>query len=111
MERTKLDGNEHVRSNVSDQSQIVSFLDRVGVQVRETSLGGECVRFSKITYSTSGEHITVIAVQTTSLLGDRTGGNVQDTGQEFSSNLEPSCNFPEEIRTCQESSASNPESR
>ena len=96
---------------MSDQSQIMSFLDRMGVQVRETSLEVSVLVSRKIAYSTSGKHITVIAIQATSLLGDRTGSNVQDTGEEFSSDLKPIGNFVDENHTCRESSASNPESK
>lgn len=40
-------------------------------------------------HATGREHITVIAVQTTSLFCNRAGGNVEHTGKEFSRDLEP----------------------
>lgn len=46
-----------------------------------------------MTYSTSSENITIIAIQATSLLGHRTGGNVEDTGKKLSNDLKPSCNI------------------
>ena len=70
-----------------DKGEIVSFLDRVGVQVSETGL--YIIKGQKTTYTTSTKNITVITVQTTSLLGHRTGSNVNNTGKKFTRNLKP----------------------
>lgn len=40
-------------------------------------------------YAASGEDIAVIAVQAARLLGNRPAGNVDDTGKQLASNLEP----------------------
>ena len=71
---------------MSDQGKIVGFLDRVRVQVTETSLQ---VMFDPNTYTTSSENIAVIAIQTTSLLSNRTRSNMDDTREKFTGNLKP----------------------
>ena len=66
-------GRSAIRSEVGHQSEIVSLLDVVRGQVGETS-------------ETGGEDITVVAVQAGTALGDGTGGDVDDTGEEFTTN-------------------------
>ena len=78
---------KNIRSNVGNEGKIVSFLDGVGVEVSETGLYSNGIK--QKAYTTSGKNIAVITVQTTSLLGDRTGSDVDDTGKKFTSNLKP----------------------
>ena len=78
---------KNIRSNVGNEGKIVSFLDGVGVEVSETGLYSNGIK--QKAYTTSGKNIAVITVQTTSLLGHRTGSNVDNTGKKFTRNLKP----------------------
>ena len=62
------------------------LLHRVRRQVGEAGLR---VTPLESAYAASGEDIAVIAVQAARLLGNRPAGNVDDTGKELASNLEP----------------------
>ena len=71
---------------MSNQSKIMSFLDRMRGQVAETSL---IIKNEYNKYTTSCKNIAVIAIQTTSLFSNGTRSNVNDTREKFTSNLKP----------------------
>ena len=75
-----------VRREMGNESKIVSFLDRVGRQVGETSLY-ELEIHQQLSYSTGLENITIIAIQASSHSGNGTAGDVDNTGKKFARNL------------------------
>ena len=93
-----------VRREMGNESKIVSFLDRVGRQVGETSLY-ELEIHQQLSYSTGLENITVIAIQASSHSGNGTAGDVDNTGKKFARNLMHIGNHEHQTLRRRESSA------